>query len=136
MAGVLLGFYDKLAAIVAAWALELAILKGLARLTIWKIIYLFAFQFPSLKHRLVDDMNKENQMDETALSVDQWVDTIVTLRAWRSSCKSFILDMRKQAKQGGPVLSALLVDLDRQMADIADYQRPGRPLAIFFGSCS
>lgn len=136
MAGSLSMIYERLRCVVAAWALEFTILKGLARLTMWKIFYLVAFQFPSIKQHLVEQMSKDNQMEETALSIEQWQDTVTTIGAWRSACRSYILDMRKQAKQGGPVLSAVIVDRDRQLTDIAGYQRPGRPLAVFFGSCS
>ncbi|ELU00448.1 hypothetical protein CAPTEDRAFT_204892 [Capitella teleta] len=131
MAGSLGMLYDRLLTLVAAWALEFTILKGLARLTMWKIIYLVAFQFPSIKKNLVENMSKENQMEQTALSIEHWQDTVTTFNAWRSACRSFVLDMRKEAKLGGRVLGVPVVDPDRRVGSIADYQRPGHFLCVY-----
>lgn len=126
----------KLAAWYAVLAIEVAIVKGLMRLTMYKLFYLFAFQIPGLKHHLVEQMSKDNQMEETGLRVEQWQDTITTFKAWQSACRSYILDMRKKAKLFGPVVSAQVVKMDRSTCDIGDFQKPGRPLVVFFGSCS
>ena len=116
--------------------LEMVIFKGVLRITFWKLYYLVCFQVPSLKRKMVAQMAKDNQMTGTSIGVEQWQDTVTSFKAWQGACKSFIMDMRKAAKQDGPVVDALVVKMDKTTCNIGDFQRPGRPLVIFFGRCS
>jgi len=129
--------HSALAVWLSAWLLELQILLAIIKVTMAKLKCWYIFKFyPDKKEKIIEEMSKQNQMEETALTKEQWQDTVVTYQAWKQICRVMALDMRKTARQDGPVCDAPLHRLDGTPCSLAQLQRRGRPLVIFFGSCS
>ncbi|KAK2153527.1 hypothetical protein LSH36_294g03017 [Paralvinella palmiformis] len=113
---------------------------GLTFLFVWLVIEKFllrlAFAIPGISERLMNKIEKKTHMDETGMSKDDWIPTITSWQCLKSDLRLFLLEFRKKVFPGGEAYNASIVRLDGSRAKLLDYQRPGRPLVVNFGSCT
>jgi hypothetical protein len=61
---------------------------------------------------------------------------MTSYKAWVGLSKSAVIDALKTIHQGSPVKDEQLYHLDRTPCRLQDFMKPGRPLAVNFGSCT
>jgi len=122
---------------------ELMLVYITARIGFMTLVYRVLFLFPSHKAKIINNIRIRTQMpsdsdDITGYSmpVENWQDTVVTWRSWRATCRSIALDLRKTVRQGGPAVDVAVVSQSGTPCRLLDFQRPGRPLVVVFGSCT
>lgn len=113
---------------------------GLVFLFVWlvieKLLLRLAFAIPGLSESLMNKIEKKTHMDETSLVKEDWIPTITSWQCLKNDLRLFMLDFRKKVVLGGEAYNSEVVRLDGSPARLLDYQRPGRPLVVNFGSCS
>lgn len=115
---------------------EMRLLYVLVQMTIMKVMYWLMFWIPAWKAQLVDTMNRRLDMAGTGMKVEQWQDSMVSVRSWLALARAITLDVRKRVKLGGPAYDATLLALDGKERKLYEFQKGVRPLVVVFGSCT
>lgn len=115
---------------------EIRLLYLLIQMTIIKIIHWMMFWIPAWKEQIVATMNRRLNMADTGMRVEQWQDSMVSLRSWLALSRAIALDARKRVRQGGPAFDATVMNLQGEEQKLFDYVNGARPLVVIFGSCT
>lgn len=115
---------------------EIRLMYLLIQMTIMKILYWMMFWIPAWKAQIVATMNRRLNMADTGMKVEQWQDSIVSVRSWLALGRAITLDARKSVRPGGPAFDATVMNLKGEEQKLFDYVNGARPLVVVFGSCT
>lgn len=139
--------------------IELRLAAAVVQVVLRTVIFWIAFRFPTPKRCIVDRLRVRCRMVDTGLDDAAWQDSVVGWAAVRAHCRSLALDARKTVRRGGPAHNSRVYALPVTVRDptstaqaaaaadapstvfdtavphrLLDFERPGRPLVVAFGS--
>ena len=88
------------------------------------------------KKKLVSYMNKVAHMQESALKIEDWQDTLFTWPMFKQECRMLYLDLYKNVHLHAPARNVNLSYLDGTPCKLFDFTNGSRPLVVNIGSCS
>lgn len=110
------------------------ILYFIACLMMEKLMLKALFFVPSWKNKMITEISQITQMDGSSLEHEDWQDRIHNWESLKSDIRQFLMDLKKVVCLGSDAFNANLVRRDGTECKLLDFQKPGRPLVVNFGS--